>query len=50
VLGSGAVLAFLALVLLFTGRIYFLWLGIAGIAFLYSLFQFTFAIGVDLGE
>lgn len=50
VLGSGAVLAFLALVLLFTGRVYFLWIGIAGIAFLYSLFQFTFALGVDVGD
>lgn len=50
VIGSGLLLLGLVLVMLFTGRIYFIWMGLAGIAFLYSLFQFAFAIGVDVGD
>ena len=43
---SGLVTAGLALVFLLTGRLYFIWIGLSGFSFLYSLYQFIFAVGI----
>lgn len=50
VLGSGALLAVFGLIAVFSGRVFFIIIALAGLAFVYSLFQFVFAVGVDVGE
>lgn len=45
VLGSGALLAVFGLIAVFSGRVFFIIIALAGLAFVYSLFQFVFAVG-----
>jgi fatty-acid desaturase len=50
VIGSGAILAILGAIALFSGRVFFIWIGLAGLAFVYSLVQCIFAVGVDVDD
>jgi len=45
---SGGILILLAAAAILGGRLFIIWACLAGAAFLYSLFQVIFAVGVDL--